>query len=250
MTATESWIRRFHPSPAARVRLVCLPYAGGSAVYYYPVSRALAPSVEVLAVQYPGRQDRLAEPGIDDAGELAGQIAAALRPLLDRPVALFGHSMGAVLGFEVARLLERDGIVPVRLFASGRRAPATFRDERVHLLGDAGILAELRTLDGTASGVLDDEEIVSMALPALRSDYRAIERYRAEPGAMISAPITALAGDRDPRASIDEVQAWQRHTSAAFELLTFPGGHFFLTEHAARIIPLIADRLVGTAARE
>src|SRR5262249_29653456 len=100
--STDLWVRRFHPAPSAGSRLVCLPHAGGSASYFLPISRGLSPQVEVLAVQYPGRQDRRAEPCIEDVGGLADQITASLQPWIDRPVALFGHSMGAILGFEVA----------------------------------------------------------------------------------------------------------------------------------------------------
>src|ERR1700712_4687720 len=119
-----TWIRRFHESPGASARLVCFPHAGGAATYFYPLSRTLAPSIEALAVQYPGRQDRRAEPCVDDIHELADLVAPALLEWADRPLALFGHSMGATLAFEVAGRLEKAGVRPAGLFVSGRRGGA------------------------------------------------------------------------------------------------------------------------------
>src|SRR4051794_9909349 len=137
----ELWLRRFHPAPQAAARLVCLPHAGGSASYYHPLSAALSPAVEAVAVQYPGRQDRRSEPLVDDLLVLADRLADALADE-PGPLALFGHSMGAVLAFEVARRLEREGREIAALFVSGRRAPTAHRDEWLHRVGDAELLDE------------------------------------------------------------------------------------------------------------
>src|SRR5262249_34714298 len=161
--------------------------------YFLPISRGLSPQVEVLAVQYPGRQDRRAEPCIEDVGGLADQITASLQPWIDRPVALFGHSMGAILGFEVALRLEAAGAPVTARFGSGRRAPGTHRDEAVHLRDDSGILAEVRSLRGTDARIIEDDEIIRkiirVVLPSIRSDYKAIETYRHSPGTRLSCPI-------------------------------------------------------------
>jgi surfactin synthase thioesterase subunit len=184
----------------------------------------------VLAVQYPGRQDRRAEPAAEDIGELARGIADALEPWADEgPMAFFGHSMGSVVAFETARELERTaGTGPVVLFASGRRAPGILRDERVHQGDDDAILAELQRLNGTESALLRDDELVRMMLPAIRSDYRAVETYTCPPDATVRAPIVALIGNDDPRVGVDEAREWARHTTGGFALHTFPGGHFYL----------------------
>ncbi|MEU5123294.1 thioesterase II family protein [Streptomyces asoensis] len=140
----EKWVSVSHPAPLSSVRLACLPYAGGSASFFFPVSRALHPSVEVLALQHPGRQTRLHEPRIDNVPEFADQIFAALRHLDDKPLALFGHSMGAVLAYEVALRMQDAGLpAPVRLFASGRRAPSRGAGGRVHTGSDAELVSEL-----------------------------------------------------------------------------------------------------------
>jgi len=239
------WIRRFHPAPDSRVRLVCLPHAGGSASFFFPVSQALSPSVDVLSLQYPGRQDRRLDPRIENIGEYADAIAAELKPWLDLPIAFFGHSMGAVLAFEVTRRLEAADpeFSPVALFASGRRAPSRYRDENVHRRDDDGIVREMKALSGTDARVLGNEEILRMVMPAIRSDYKAIETYRSEPDAAVRAPITVLTGDSDPRTSRDEAEAWRSHTTGAFDIRVFPGGHFFLANHQAEITNLVSEAL-------
>jgi len=232
----DLWCRRHRPAKKPAARLVCLPHAGGSASFFLPVSAALSPGIDVLAIQYPGRQDRRAERPINDMAVLADRVHDILRRQPAMPLVLFGHSMGAILAFEVTRRLEADGKGPVRLFASGRRAPSTYRDEAVHLRDDAGIMAEVRSLNGTASPVLSDDEMMRAVLPALRADYGAIESYLCAPGTTVSCPISVLVGDNDPKTTLDEAKAWATHTSGPFDLRVFPGGHFFLNDHADEII--------------
>jgi surfactin synthase thioesterase subunit len=245
----ERWVSIFCPAPDSAVRLVCLPYAGGSASFFFPVAKALGPAVEVLAVQYPGRQARRHEPGIDNIREFADQIFAALRHLDDRPLALFGHSMGAVLAYEVALRMRQAGVPsPVRLFASGRRAPSRYRNEQVHRGSDEEIVAELRALSGPNQDMLADPEVLAMILPAIRSDYRAIERYRHDPALRLDCPVTVLTGDIDPRVSLDEARTWEEHTTGPTELEVFQGGHFFLVDRSIQVIELLARSLIGQGA--
>ncbi|MGW0871128.1 thioesterase II family protein [Streptomyces sp. NPDC002740] len=246
---TELWIRRFHPSPDAVARLVCFPHAGGSAGFYFWLSRLLHPQVEVLAVQYPGRQERRAEPQVADIESLAGSIAGVLAPWWAEPPAFFGHSMGAVVAYETARHLRATtGSGPAAFFASGRRAPSASRTEALHLADDRELLAEIVRQGGTPSALLDEPELIEMILPTLRGDYRAVERYRHRPGPGLEAPVTVLVGTDDPKVTADEARAWQSHTSGSSEVLAFRGGHFFLGEHQDRIGELIRARLLpGTA---
>ncbi|MET7993295.1 alpha/beta fold hydrolase [Amycolatopsis sp. NPDC005232] len=242
--AEDAWFRRFHAAPEARARLVCLPHAGGSASFYFPVSRALAPDVEVLAVQYPGRQDRRHEPFLTTIDAMAEAVAELLADKTDRPLALFGHSMGAMVAYEVARRLESAGSSVDTLFVSGRRAPSRQRDESVHTRTDEGVLDELRRLSGTEMDLLGDEDVVRMILPVVRNDYRAVETYRHVPGTLLAAPVVAFTGTDDPVASVAEVRSWADHSAAGFELVTLQGGHFFLTRHQDVILRYLADRLV------
>ncbi|NJP66267.1 thioesterase II family protein [Streptomyces spiramenti] len=245
-TDTSTWIRRFRPAPEAAVRLACFPHAGGSASYFHPVAQALAPAAEVLAVQYPGRQDRHREPCLESVAELADGATAALRPWAGKPLALFGHSLGAIVAFEVALRLSREGSAPVSLIASGRRAPSRYRDESLHQASDGRLLSEVDRLSGTAAGILDDPDLVRMLLPALRADYRAVERYRSEPGAAVDCPVLVLTGDQDPLTTLEEARAWEAHTTGDCTVDVYPGGHFYLNDHAPKVIAAISDHLSGT----
>ncbi|HEX4361471.1 MAG TPA: alpha/beta fold hydrolase [Pseudonocardia sp.] len=244
---SDLWFRNFAPAPSAPVRLVCLPHAGGSASFYLPMARGLSPAVDVLCAQYPGRQDRRQEPCRATIGELADDLTEALLPWCDRPLALFGHSMGATVGYEVARRLEvrsePGAIRPLRLFASGRRAPSVPANDHIHELEDAGILAELTKLSGTMSQILGDEEIMRMALPAIRADYTAAETYIDRADAPLRCPITVLTGDDDVRTTLEAARQWRRHTSGAFDFHVLRGGHFFIAEHMPAVLALIRDGL-------
>jgi pyochelin biosynthetic protein PchC len=240
--ATESaWIRRLQPSATDR-RIVCFPHAGGAATAYMPLAQALAGTADVVALQYPGRQERRGEPCLDDVDTLVAAIVDELDGWLDRPFALFGHSMGAIVAFEVARRLEHP---PLGLLASGRRAPSTVRHERVHLGGDPSLLQEVRRLGGTPAVLLDDEDVQEMMLPALRGDYKAIETYRWQPGPPLAIPIWALIGDADPLTTPAEAAAWEEHTTAGFALHTFPGRHFYVVDQVPAVASLIAEVLAG-----
>ncbi|MDB1089998.1 alpha/beta fold hydrolase [Streptomyces sp. ACA25] len=249
MAATNDlWVRRFHPAPEAPVRLLCLPHAGGSSTYFFPVSQRLSPRVETLAVQYPGRQDRRNEPCVESVHELADLLADVVEPWQDKPLALFGHSMGASVAFELALRLEARGTGPAALFVSGRRAPLAHRDERIHQRDDDGLIAEIKRLNGTESSMLEDDEILRMVLPAIRADYKAAETYRYRPGPPLSVPVCALTGEADPKATTDEVRRWAEHTEGRFDMIVYPGGHFYLNTHAPAVIEEIASRLVPSTA--
>ncbi|MFF1716844.1 thioesterase II family protein [Streptomyces sp. NPDC058268] len=226
---------------------MCFPHAGGSATYYHPLAQApqLMEGAEVLAVQYPGRQDRRKEPFVDSVPLLADHIAAALGPFTGRPLVFFGHSMGATIAYEVACRLgaRQPASGPSWLIASGRRAPSRFRLGTVHRRTDAEIVEELRRVGGTDPAFLDDRELLATIIPVIRNDYRAIEGYRWTPSPPLTCPITALVGNQDPQTTRDEAAAWEQHTSGAFELREFAGGHFYLDFHRRGVADCLSQVL-------
>jgi pyochelin biosynthetic protein PchC len=237
----SSWLRRFHPAPEDAPQLLWFPHAGGSASSYFSFSAELSSSLEMIVVQYPGRADRRREPVIENLVGLAEQIVGQVRTLPgDRPLAIFGHSMGAAVAFEVARRLDPS---PVAFFASGRRAPSRVRQENVHRLSDEEFLTEVRRLDGTDTRLLDNPRLLKAILPMLRGDYIAIGDYRYRPGPPLSCPVTVLTGDADPLTTVDEASCWREHTTGEFGMQVFPGGHFFINEHRAEIAAIVLDRL-------
>ena len=240
---TTAWLRRFHPADPGDRRLVCFPHAGGSASFYHPMSARFSPEVEVLAIQYPGRQDRRHEPCVDDLRALATLIADELRALPPKPTVYFGHSMGAALAFETAWRLGGEHAAPRALVASGWRAPSDRRDDRVHLRDDDGLLTDVRALGGTDTAVLADEEILRMALPAIRADYRAIETYSARSDQVLGCPVVTLIGDRDTKVDRVSASGWLGHTTAGFRMRVFPGGHFYLIRHQQEVCAEVAATL-------
>ncbi|QBI54870.1 thioesterase II family protein [Streptomonospora litoralis] len=242
----DLWLRSFHTAEEGAARLVFFPHAGGAASYFFPLSKLLAPQTEVLAVQYPGRQDRHRERPLDDVSRLADELREVLRPADDTPVVYFGHSLGATVAFEVARRLEEEGAGPRMLMASARCAPSAHRSDGIHLLDDAGIVAELRRLSGTDPSLLEDEELLAALMPAIRGDYTAAETYAYEPGAPLSCPVVGFVGDDDVRVGAEDLAGWREHTSAGFELCRLPGGHFYPTEDPTRAAKEIGAR-VGSA---
>jgi pyochelin biosynthesis protein PchC len=242
------WIRGYRRVPGG-VSLVCFPHAGGAASYFRPWPASLAPGIEVLAVQYPGREDRAAEPCLTTIADLADQIQAALGPSLPGTFAFFGHSMGAILAFEVARRIAREqGRGPAHLFVSGRPAPPRHRRHDLHRAGNPALIAELASLGGTDPRILQDSEALELILPAMRGDYTASETYRFAPGPPLSCDITAMTGDRDALNTAAEAAAWSAHTTGAFQLRVYPGGHFYLDDCRTQVLEMISSALAGSAA--
>ncbi|WP_396454204.1 thioesterase II family protein [Actinomadura sp.] len=232
-----TWFRCAETRPWASMRLFCLPHAGGSAVFYRPWAKEVSQAVEVHAVQYPGRADRLADAMVTDAHQLARLVAGAMAPLMDRPAALFGHSMGAVLAYEVARLLQERGSAPVHVFASGARPPHDRDDgRRVSDMDDDGVVEEMIELGGSDAEALRDPELRELVLPYVRNDFALIENYEHRDGTRLEVPLTAVIGDSDPHVSEEQARGWARVTDGRFALKVMPGGHFYLTDRQSAVI--------------
>lgn len=245
MSAFERWFRSYRPSPLGGPLLVCLPHAGGAASFFRRWALAAPDGLEVLSVQYPGREDRTMERPIDDLVVLAERIAGALGQVEGRPLALFGHSLGAVVGYEVTRRLEALGRSVAWLIVSARGAPHATRSEGRHLLDDDALWREVRRLNGTDELVLESHELRGIVLPILRGDYRLVELYQPADTAPIATPIAAFVGDRDPGVSVRAIRAWAELTRARFELNVLPGDHFYLTPQRDRVLAAVQRLLVA-----
>lgn len=240
--STDLWLRSFSPAEAAAVQLVCFPHAGGSASYFRQLSVLLGPSIDVRAVQYPGRQDRRREPMPSDLQTLASSISTVLQQSRAGAYAFFGHSMGAIVAYEAARALGSDRR-PSALFVSGRRAPSTYRPDDVHSQDEEGLIRTVLSLGGTESAALLDADIRELVMPVIRQDYRLVETYRHRSFPKLDLPITVLFGEQDQMTTIDEAHTWEQHTSGTFTLHRFPGGHFFLNDHLEAVAEIISNIL-------
>lgn len=242
-----AWLKRYRPVTAPRLRLFCLPYAGGTAGAFHGWAHALPADVELVAVQYPGRQDRLEEPCVAEMDPLADRITEALAPLLDRPFALFGHSMGAAVAYEVALRLEaRHRARPRHLFVSGHPSPLRPRSHTdVHLRDEDAMLEWFGELGAMDPAVLADPELRPLVVPSLRADLRLIETYRPAAGRPVNAPMTSYVGDADPGVPPDDAAAWKELTSGEFSFRVFPGGHFYLSDQETEVLADLTERLGG-----
>lgn len=214
------------------------------------MSSALEGSVEILAVQYPGRQDRYAEPYMQSVDELVDAALDALAPILadGRPVGLFGHSMGAILAFEAARRLSGGGTSPAALFVSGRQGPSLpwppDHMPHLHEVDDETLIADMRLLGGVEDELLEHPELRRLLLPVLRADYVALSKYEYRPGGMLKCPVVAFAGESDPRVSVDNVRSWQHEAYDSFDLHVVPGGHFYLEKQLSSVVKVVEAALL------
>lgn len=245
---SSEWLPRWSPRPQARIRLFCFSYAGGSASTFRQWPEVFADPVEVVPVELPGHGSRFAETPLADLGALAAGTADALRPHLDQPFALFGHSFGAFLAFEVARLLGGETAAsPACLVVSASRAPCLAPRRRLARLPHEMLVESLRELNGTPGTVLQDRQLLELLLPLVRTDLEADEEYLVPNGTRLDCPILALGGRGDPTLTAGELASWARMTSAEFRLLMLPGDHFFL--HAfRRTVVTVIEQALGCAA--
>lgn len=248
--AQTPWLAYYQPNYRATLRLFCFPYAGGSALVFNKWRESLPPFVEVCPVQLPGRGNRLDAPPFTDMESLVEAAGAALLPYFDRPFAFFGHSMGASLSFELARLLRRDGRrLPLHLYISGRRAPHIIDDDPpLHHLPDAELLDELRQLNGTPKEVLEHPELMQMMLPLLRADFSVAETYVCKTEPPLNIPMTVFGGLADKDIEREQLEAWREYTTAAFKLRMLEGDHFFLNTSQSMLLRLLSSELAGLLA--
>jgi medium-chain acyl-[acyl-carrier-protein] hydrolase len=247
----DPWIVCPRPNPQAQLRLFCFPYAGGGASIFHAWGANLPQEIEVCPVQLPGRENRLREPPYSWLPRLAQKLVGVLSPYLDRPFAFFGHSMGALISFELARQLRRQGLRgPVHLLVSAHRAPCgPYPLPALSQLPTPTLIEELRHLGGTPDEILSDTQMMQFLLPVLRADFAICETYTYTDDAPLNCALSAFGGLQDCHVSKEDLAEWREQTNGPFALQMLPGGHFFL--HSARepLLRAMGENLMDTIAR-
>lgn len=243
MPRNLGWIRQFHkPQSPESPLLLVFPHAGAGASAYRVFSKALSAHFNVLVFQYPGRQDRAAEAALGSLSEIAagafGEFAASEHNR-GLPMVTFGHSMGGWVAFEFVRVAEASGVPVRRLNVSAAIAPCNAINKPPHPKDDEEILTHLAILEGTTSDVFGNRDLMRLALPVIKADYRACDAYASDADAKVAAPIHAIGGDQDPLVTLGDLYGWGKHTDNV-EVTMFDGGHFFLNEHLDAIAELLA----------
>ncbi|WP_227998461.1 thioesterase II family protein [Nocardia australiensis] len=247
MPANLGWIRQFHkPGEIELPPLLICPHAGSGASAYRALSKVLSEHFDVLIFQYPGRQDRARESAMETLPEIAaGALAEFLASEHNRgiPITVFGHSMGAMVAFEFVRAAEAAG-VEVRLLApSAAVSPGRAVELPPHPTDDEQILDHLSALEGTGADVLASREVMRMALPVVKADYRAFDAYACPADVRVAAKIHVLGGAEDHLITTRELYAWAGHSAQDIEVTVFDGGHFYLNDSAAGIAELLASEM-------
>lgn len=253
MSSSSRVVDLDRPDPRARLRLFCFPYAGGGAAVYrgWSAPALLPPEVHLCPVHLPGRGNRFSEPLRTELAPLTERLAEDLAPYLDTPFAFFGHSMGALIAYELTRLLRREGLpLPEHLCVSGRRAPQLPSDKRpLHDLPEEEFKEELRSLDGTPEEILEHPELMDLFTPILRADFSVCETYRYAEEEPLDIPISAFGGLEDPDVGRDHLLAWRAHTRGPFRVRMLAGGHFFLNPSREALVRAVAEDLLRPAPR-
>jgi medium-chain acyl-[acyl-carrier-protein] hydrolase len=238
VTSTNRWFTCFKPNPQALLRLFCFPYAGGGTMIYRTWPKYLPDTVEVWAFQPPGRGNRLCEAPFTNLEALVEATVPALTPFLDKPFAFFGHSLGALVSFELAhKLRETPGTGPVHLFVSGRRAPQVAdTDPIIYNLPEPEFIEELRKLNGTPDEALKDPELMELMIPLLRADFEICESYTYASKPPLECPLTAFGGLQDKGVTREQVEMWRDHTVRSFSVRMMRGDHFFLHSYESILL--------------
>ncbi|MEI2579697.1 thioesterase II family protein [Scytonema sp. PRP1] len=237
-----SWVTCPEPNSRAKLRLFCLPYAGANARVFGSWAMNLPTTVEVCPIELPGHGSRWMETAFTQLQSLVEAIAAAVIPYLDKPFACFGHTMGALLSFELVVLLRKQyGMNPRHLFISGRRAPEIPSPvASIHALNDNAFIDGLRHYNGMPEAVLQNTKFMELLLPTLRADFALVETYEYVPQPPLNCPITTFGGLEDSTVNNGSLKAWRKHTHAAFTTEMLPGNHFFIHSSQQLLLQLLS----------
>jgi surfactin synthase thioesterase subunit len=238
----NKWVVRYRPNPQARIRLFCFPYAGGGASVFRLWPHFLPPDVELCGIQLPGRESRMGEAAHRRMGPLVAELAGALLPYLDRPFAFFGHSMGALISFALARYLRcAHNVLPSRMYLAAYRAPQLPNPNiRIYHLPSEVFKVVLRA-EGIAESILQNDELMQAMLPTLRADFELCDTYEYSDEPPFTCPLTIFGGTEDVRIRAADLEGWPIHTSAACNLLMLPGAHFFLHTAQQELLAAISQ---------
>ena len=240
------WVISIRRKSDVHMRVFCFPHAGGGASLFRVWAPSVPDGIELCAVPLPGREERMTEQPFRNLTALVQAAVPELRPFLDRPFAMFGHSMGALVAFAITRELCSSRRPPVHLFVSGERAPH-LRSRRPprHTLPPGVFEATLALLDGTPSEILRDAEMMAVLEPLLRADFALVETYVHEPGDMLDVPITAFGGVDDSEVNLGELEAWQSQSRQFGGVRLFPGNHFYLRDNPAPVVEAISAAVIA-----
>ena len=232
------------------VNLICLHYAGGNAYSFNAFRPYLDGRLNMITPELPGRGLRYGEPLLTDVYAMANDVFSTIAHRLEEPFAIYGHSMGAIVAYLLARRIEEEKLPPpVHLFCSGSRAPSVPCQSKYYNLPRAEFIARLKELGGSPDEVLGNAEVMEFYIPIIRADFEAVETYQYQPGEKLNTPVTVLIS-KDDRISYADAEAWQQETYQPVSVLNFPGDHFFILDHAYDICRVIMRRLLTARLRE
>ncbi|MEM9216284.1 MAG: alpha/beta fold hydrolase [Cyanobacteria bacterium P01_F01_bin.150] len=236
-----------NPSVSAKMRLFCFPFAGGGASAFRSWAAELAPMIELVCVQLPGRENRMGEAPITHLPHIIEQLKPAILPHLSVPYAFFGHSMGALIAFELVRSLRQtQHPLPLHLFISACGAPQLPRhDPPRHTLAEPALRAELHRLKGTPTQVLNNNELMELLLPTIRADFSVVDTYAYQEQPSLTVPITVFGGEDDPEVSLEELTAWKTQATSDVAAHLFSGDHFFIQKVRSIILQVILATLLA-----
>ncbi|WP_276915247.1 gramicidin S biosynthesis thioesterase GrsT [Aneurinibacillus aneurinilyticus] len=245
ISQVNKWFVNANLNPAAKLRLFCVPYAGGGASVFHEWSHFFPKEIEICSIQLPGRENRGMEDPLTDLQQIVEIAAEEIQPLINIPFAFFGHSMGALISFELARKIrQKNNVNPVHLFVSGRHAPQiSCTKQDYHLLPDDQFIQELRLLNGTPEIVLQNAEMMGILLPRLRADFSACGSYQYKNNEPLDCPITAFGGKDDIGVTYQSLEAWREQTKKEFSVCMYPGDHFFLYDSQHEMIEFMCKQL-------